>query len=111
MGEYINNKRNGNGKEYYDNGKLAFEGKYFLDRKWEGKGYDILENQIFELKNGKGTVKDYYNNGKLFFEGEYINGQRNGKGKEFSKEGELIFEGNYLHDKRNGKGKEFYNLF
>jgi len=27
-GEYLNGKRNGKGKEYYNNGKLQFEGEY-----------------------------------------------------------------------------------
>ena len=57
---------NGNGtvKEYWDNGKLKFEGEYL-----NGK------------RNGKG--KEYYENGKLKFEGEYLNGERNGKVKEY----------------------------
>ena len=50
---------NGNGKvkEYYNNGKLYFEGEYL-----NGK------------KNGKG--KEYYYNGVLEFEGEYLNDER-----------------------------------
>ena len=27
-GEYLNNKRHGKGKEYYDNGNQKFEGEY-----------------------------------------------------------------------------------
>ena len=41
-------------KEYYDNGKLKFEGEY-------------LDGE----KNGK--VKEYYDNDKLVFEEEFIN--------------------------------------
>ena len=74
-GEYLNGKRwngkgyninyekefeiiNGNGKvkEYYNDGKLKFEGKYLNGE-----------------RNGKG--KEYYFNGKLKFEGEYLNGK------------------------------------
>ena len=29
-GEYLNGERNGKGKEYYDNGKLKFEGEYII---------------------------------------------------------------------------------
>ena len=58
----MNGKRNGKGKEYYENGNIEFEGEYL-----NGK------------RNGKG--KEYFNNGKLLFEGEYLNGKRwNGKG-------------------------------
>ena len=35
-GEYLNGKRNGKGKEYY-NGKLVFEGEYLYDIR-NGKG-------------------------------------------------------------------------
>ena len=54
-GEYKNGKKNGNGKEYYNNNKLKYEGEYK-----NGK------------RNGKG--KEYNNKGKLVFEGEYKNG-------------------------------------
>ena len=85
-----------------------FEGEYLNDKKWEGKGYDLKNNIIYELKKGKGFVKEYYNNGKLRFEGEYVNGQRNGKGKEYNYDSKLRFEGEYLNGKKNGKGKEYY---
>ena len=77
---------------------------------WNGKGYDINNNIIYEIKNGKGYVKEYDNNGKLQFEGEYLYGKRNGKGKLYSNgwyEHYLKFEGEYLNDKKNGKGKEY----
>ena len=54
-GEFINGAKNGNGKEYYESGKLKFEGK-FIDEKRNGKEYD--------------------ENGNLVFEGEFINGKR-----------------------------------
>ena len=36
-GFYLNGKRNGKGKEYYENGNIEFEGEY-LDDKRNGKG-------------------------------------------------------------------------
>ena len=56
-GEYLNGKRNGKGKEYYDNGILMFEGEYLNGLKWNGKG------------------KEYDDEGNLIFEGEYLNNQ------------------------------------
>ena len=57
-GEYYNDKRNGKGKDYYENSKgyeeLIFEGEYYNSK-----------------RIGKG--KEYYLNGKLKFEGEYLN--------------------------------------
>ena len=108
------------GKEYYDDGKLRFECE-FLDNKnvvgtqydkngniWKGKGYDKLNNVVFEINDGKGLIKEYNDFGRLLFEGEYLNGKRNGKGKEYDDK-KLEFEGEYLNGKRNGKGKEYYN--
>ena len=80
--EYLNGKRNGKGKEYYENGKLKFEGEYKNDLKWNGKGYDLLGNIIYELKDGKGSIKEYIcDKDILLFEGTYLNGKRSGKGK------------------------------
>ena len=77
-GKYLNGKRNGKGKEFYQNGLIKFEGEYL-----NGK------------RNGKG--KEYFDNGKLLFEGEYLNGERNGKGKLYNRVGKLEFEGEYLN--------------
>ena len=126
-GEYLNGKRNGNGKEYYyksklifeeeyllgkrhfkgkeyhEEIKLKFEGEYLFGEKWNGNEYNN-DNIIYSLKNGKGFIKEYDYYGNLIFEGEYLNGKRNGKGKEYYDNGELKFEGEYLYDEtRKGK--------
>ena len=76
-------------KEYYNNGKLRFEGEVFNNRKYNGKGYDENGNLIYELKNGTGKIKEFYF-GRLFFEGEYLNEKRTSKGK--------IYELDYLEE-------------
>ena len=40
-GEYLNGKRNGKGKEFYDSETLKFEGEYLDGKRWNGKGYDM----------------------------------------------------------------------
>ena len=92
-GEYLNGKRNGKGKEYYYEGKILFEGEYLNGKRWNGKGYDINNKVVYELKNWNGKVKEYYNDGELFFEGEYLYGEKNGKGKEYYNNDQLRFEG------------------
>ena len=59
-GEYLNDKRNGKGKE--KDWILNFEGEYLnIERNGQGREYD--------------------KNGKLIFEGEYLNGKKlHGKG-------------------------------
>ena len=104
-GEYLNGKRHGKGTEFYNKEILKFEGEYLNDKKWEGKGYDINGNIIYELKNGIGYIKEYDIDGKLNFEGEYLNGERNGKGKEYDNNGKVTFEGEYLEGKKKWKRK------
>ena len=96
------------GKEYnIFEDKLIFEGEYLNDIKWNGKGYDLFNNIVYEIKNGKGIIKEYYNNNILKFESEFLYGERNGKGKEYNSKGRLIFEGEFLNGKKHGKGKEY----
>ena len=108
-GEYSQGKKNGKGIEYYKciDKKIKFEGVYYKGKKWDGFGYDIYNNIIYELNNGNGYIKEYNERGILIFEGEYINGEKKGKGKEYNDKGELKYEGEYLNGKKNGKGKEY----
>jgi len=107
-GEYLNERKNGYGKEYYDNGGIKFEGIYINGTKWNGTGYTDKNESAFELIDGNGLVKEYYDNGKLQFEGEYLKGEKHGQGKEYYKNGKLKFEGEYLNGEKNGKGKGYY---
>ena len=82
----------GKRREYFNNGKLAFEGEYLNGKK-------------------NGNIKEYYYDGKLAFEGEYLNGEINGKGKNYFKNGLLSFEGEYLNGKKwNGKYTEYIRI-
>ena len=56
-GEQLKGERNGEGKEYYDNGKLKFEGDFLNGKRVYGKGYN--KNGIFELKIKNGKIKEY----------------------------------------------------
>ena len=107
-GEYLNGKRHGKFKEYYLDGKLLSEGEYLNNKKWNLKLYDLNDNIISELKDGKGyfNINDEFNG--YFFESAYINGLPNGKGKEYYFTNYLKYEGEYLNGKRHGKGKEYY---
>ena len=106
----INDKANGKGKEFYENGNLKFEGEFLYYHKIRGKEYDengklIYEGEYFDERNGK--AKEYLNN-RLIFKGEYLNSRRwKGVGKEYC-DNRLIFEGEYLNGKRwNGREIEY----
>ena len=114
-GESINGKKNGKGKKFFnnDNNKLMFEGYYLNNKKWNGKGYDINGNIIYELINGNCIVKGYHEVDlqiKIIYEGEYKNGKKNGKGKEYYYMDKILYEGEYLNGKRHGKGKQYYYI-
>ena len=73
-GKYLNGKRHCNGKEYYllfniqiKINILKFEGEFFNGKKWNGKQYEINNNKIYEIKNGKGFIKEFSNEGILIF--------------------------------------------
>ena len=103
-GEYLNGKKHGKGKIYYE-GKLLYEGD-FLNGKKSGRGkeynYDL---SLYKLC--------------LTYEGEFWGGKKNGIGKQYNKKGEVIFEGEFLDDIMwNGYGikaidysKEIYEGF
>ena len=46
-GQYINGKPNGHGKKYETNGNLRFEGDYINGIAWNGIQYDYVNNTIF----------------------------------------------------------------
>ena len=65
-GEYLNGKRNGKGKEYYEDGNILFEGEYLNGERWNGyeKKYDTNSfcegylSCVIEYLNGKKTIKE-----------------------------------------------------
>ena len=87
--------------------KIKFDGEYKNDLKWNGKGYDALNNIAGILNNGNGKIKEYNEDGKLEFEGEYLNDKKNGFGKNFYENGNIEFEGEFKDGLKNGKGKKY----
>ena len=62
--------------------------------------FNLFNNKIYELNNGKGCISEYNEITEELFKGEYSNGKRNGKGIEYNQNNELGFEGEYLNGKR-----------
>jgi len=110
-GEYLNGKRNGKGKEYYNNNNIKFEGEYLNWKKWNGIGYDADKKIVYELKDGNGYIKEFNEeNYEIICEYEYIKGEKNGKAKKYDINGELNFEWEYKNGKKwNGKGYDRYH--
>ena len=104
-------KKDGQGKEYYINGKIKFEGNYLDGEIFNGIIYEKDSNNSFIINNGNGYIKIYDEFGNLFFEGEYKNREKNGKGKEYNNN-RLIYEGEFSNGIRvgSGKGKEYDSI-
>ena len=106
--EFVNGKRNGKGKEFYQ-GKLIFEGEYLNGERLKGKEY-FNENtfrNFRELAIRKKIKKLKYKYKELL--SDYITKIENGKSKNDIYDERLCFEGEYLYGLRNGKGKEYFN--
>ena len=120
----VNGRKEGDGKEFYFNKRIKFEGSYSKGIKVNGTGYDKFGNEIYTIDNN--IVTEKYKNGNRVFEGSYYNGKKwtgvwydingnvaynikCGKGfvKEFFDDGVLKFEGEYDNGERNGKGKRY----
>ena len=105
-GEFVNSKKEGQGKIIYKNGCI-YEGT-FKNNKHDGFGKIIESGGEFyegEWKNGKieGKGTRTHKNGDKYI-GEYINNIRNGNGKYFFVNGDY-YEGMWENGKANGYGK------
>ena len=126
-----NYKKNGKGRDYYENGKIKYEGN-FLDDKYEdmeAKFYnengDLYIGEFKKgIKNGNGIIYSIkyegkflngeYTNGKLYYDngdyyiGPFKNGKKEGKGVEYYKNNKLKYKGNFVDDKYEDDKGEFH---
>lgn len=81
--------KNGEWKEYYENGKLKTVGNY-----------------LNEKKNGQWTTYDV--DGQIETDSYYVEGKLNGECKSYHKNGQIHKQINFKDGKRVGESKEFY---
>ncbi len=105
--------RNGKGREYYGNGILRYEGEYVNDR-WEGQGILYWEDGRHRRYEGSfaggkmtGKGKMYDKRGVLLYEGDVVNGCREGQGTHYREDGSRWYEGGFAKGEWNGKGREY----
>ena len=73
-------KRNGEGKDYYEDGKIKYEGNFVDDE------YDDKKGKFYDESGNK-------------YEGKFTKGKKNGDFSIYDKEGELIHKNKYEDDK------------
>ena len=88
VGNWKDNKKNGNGKIYDEKDRLVFDGFFENDK-----------------KNGHGILR-YVNGDK--YDGEFVNDIRQGKGLYYWKDGSR-WEGNFMDNVMDGKGTFYTN--
>jgi antitoxin component YwqK of YwqJK toxin-antitoxin module len=102
VGAMKNNKRDGWGTEYDENGNIRFEGNYFNDTQ-DGFGtyYYIGPQETPSGKISKVT--------RIRYEGEWKAGDRHGKGTSYNEYREAVYLGEYTNGLRRGKGVEYWS--
>jgi hypothetical protein len=105
IGNYANNKRNGQGKLILSD-QSYYEGN-FIDGLYDGNGYFRNKNYIYKgefskgKKHGKGKLENLLK--KTVYEGEFKNDMKNGYGIEKYNDGS-IYKGSFKNDKKEGMG-------
>ncbi|MCF6367032.1 MAG: hypothetical protein L3J35_12625 [Bacteroidales bacterium] len=109
-------KKQGEWKFLYDNGKIRSSGK-FVNGKKEGKWLFYFPSGKTEqkgvYKNGKysGIWIWYYENGNLRRTGKFKKGKEEGFFYELSEEGDTLSRGNYIYGMKSGEWKYSVNDF
>lgn len=108
VGNFKNGKKEGNGKVYYPNGKVLYDGTWKNDTKENGKQNDKDGTYTGAFKNnlphGQGTFI-WKDNSK--YVGTFTNGKRTGKGKAYTPDGKIQFDGTWQNNFLNN-GTQYY---
>ncbi len=100
-------RRQGNWKEYYDDGNLKAQGNYVDDLKdgfWKYyyKNGSLEEKGKYILGDPDSTWLWYYSDGKLLRDENFYNGLPDGLYTEYDKTGSIITQGDFLEGKKEG---------
>jgi uncharacterized protein len=109
---YVNGKRNGLSKLYYENNKVQEEANYKDDQKdgnvtWMSKAGKIVAD--YNYKNGifEGVQKTYYENDTLQSYANYHNNLLDGEYYELFRNGKTKISGKYINGEKEGIWTEF----
>ena len=112
IGEFKEGERNGNGTLFDNDNSIIYEGQFKNDE-IHGKGKLYHNNEIIyegDLIDGKveGFGKEYLSNGTYYI-GEFKNYEKNGKGKIYGINDNIIFDGFFIDGKPEGKGRHIFH--
>jgi antitoxin component YwqK of YwqJK toxin-antitoxin module len=106
-GKYYKGFPAGTWKVYYQNGNLMYQRNYFGMNRWT---YDFILSSTGDtlVKNGKGKFTITYPDGKPSYTGEYVEGNLIGPFQAYYPNGQLWYKGNYSYGKHDGKYESYY---
>ena len=109
-GDFVNGKKEGKGKLFYDNGEYYIGD--FLNDKRNGKGIIYHKDDSFkyigDFENDKLKGKGELINNKFHYLGDIDDGFPNGKGSLQINEYNIFYEGDFVEGKFEGNGKLIY---
>ena len=118
-GEFKDDKRHGQGQEFFPNGELHYSGSWKRG-KYDGNGQIYTQEETKDgiihalaydggfkcgLRHGKGTAYDEHKD--ISYKGQWKKGLYDGQGKYYLKS-ILMYNGSYKAGRRHGKGAEYY---
>lgn len=111
---YVTNKADGYAKFYYENGNLSEEGVW-RNNKWVGDYKYYYENgkpsyvwSYNEQGKRSGTQKYFHPNGNVMIEGDWQDGKESGVIKEFDENGKLVSEKSFLNGQMDPASVKVY---
>jgi antitoxin component YwqK of YwqJK toxin-antitoxin module len=111
-GEYKDNLKKGQGREYFTTGQKKFEGEY-KDDKRHGRGVEYNKGgkvkceTTFDRGQIAGHTALYYDTGVPKFVGEYFESSKQGRGKIYYPNGQLSYEGDISENAVEGAGTKW----
>ncbi|MFK5854619.1 MAG: hypothetical protein QM503_00720 [Bacteroidota bacterium] len=110
-GNYLNNLRDGVWKYYYKNGRLEEIGKYIVGIPdstwfWYHDNGNILREEYFYNGLPDGMLTEYDKDENITTQGDYLEGKK--EGHWIYQVGDTKDEGEYMEDMRNGLWKSYY---
>lgn len=113
--EYVNGKKSGIYRQYYDNNKIQEETHFRDDQKtglsrWYNKNGKLLAEYNYANGVFDGLQKTYYENDTLQAVTFYKNNQLSGESKDYYRNGKLKLTGSYVNGKKEGPWTEYNEL-
>jgi len=113
--DYLNGKRNGLYRLYYDNAKIQEESWFKNDLKdglsrWNNKNGRKMAEYNYKAGNFDGVQKTFYENDSLQTTETYLENKLSGEYREYYRNGKVKVSGKYVNGQKEGAWTEYDEL-